>query len=436
MVGRREAKTSNGQEACTLCRRRLPRSAFPKAELSRGGSGHGRCRDCVAKEVCHGCQQLLPPSSLCASSKLCATCRGNAHVDRVLQTPKDEVTHCGALRAQGMDRESEYNLFLVCSRRGLHDRMLLRRILSYFRIPYVVSQNGFHYCELCDTSFPEAPICAGAKLQMMVDAQHANWKECPCADAKLPFLFGDSHVVSEVRQMRNGAWFFRTRTALRTILLPNADSHPRFESLWAPLSATDAARRPSPLAAHLSSNTHRELEESVVSRTSLLVSRAAHQISRELNENPSLSLSRFRAGLGLVDRFCSPCDVERAKRLERVRDADVPAKFLREHVGARDKELVWITTEALSVATAAYLQQHRATGKRGTGKRASGRAPKDPSSKAYCGSADSNRARPSESLEERHVDLGGSNAPVSQVIHVQHDRLISRQDDVHEVPVS
>ena len=57
-------------------------------------------------------------------------------------------------------------------------------------------------------------------------------------------------------------------------------------------------------------------------------------------------MSRFRAGLGLANRFCEPLHVESARKLERVRDLEIPVKFLREVLPGR-QEFLWITPEEL-----------------------------------------------------------------------------------------
>lgn len=369
MVGRREAKATSGQGHCPECGRRLPRSAFPKSELSGGGSG--RCRDCVAGLRCSGCQEQLPASNFDAGSRICRTCCGNTQVDRVLQTPKDEVTHFGSVCLQRLEREAEYTLLLVCTRMGLHDQMLLRNIFRFLRVPYITSQNGLHYCELCDTSFSETPIVVGSRLRMTMMSSAAKWTHCPCHTSKLRFTAGETHVVAEVKQVEDGTWFFKVQARGRGRAAIDAGPQPHFTPLWAPVSATNAAGRPPPLAEHLASETHRRLEDFLASGTALLVSHAALKISKQLQERVSLSLSRFKTGLGLVDQFCTPADVEQAERLERVRDAGIPAKFLRAHAGGQDRDLVWMTPEALAAATEAYEQRQRETGKR-SGRRACG----------------------------------------------------------------
>jgi len=368
-MGRRETKATSGQGQCSECGRRLPRSAFPKSELS--GAGGGRCRDCVVGVKCSGCQVYLGASRFDAGSRVCRTCSGNTQLDLVLQTPKDEVTHCGALRVQRLEREAEYALLLVCTRRGLHDQMLLRKVLSFLRVPYITSQNGLHYCELCDTSFSESPVAVGARLRMTMMSSAANWTHCPRYAAKLRFTAGETHVVNEVRKVEDGTWFFKVQAKVRGRAAMDAGPNPSFMPLWAPVSATDAAGQPSPLAEHLACETHRRLEDCVGLGTVVLVSQAALKISKQLQERVSLSLSRFKTGLGLVDRFCTPADVEQATCLERVRDAEIPAKFLRAYAGAQDRELVWMSRETLSAAMEAYEQKQLDMGKRS--RRASGR---------------------------------------------------------------
>mmetsp|Transcript_87449 Transcript_87449/g.276291 ORF Transcript_87449/g.276291 Transcript_87449/m.276291 type:complete len:508 (+) Transcript_87449:68-1591(+) len=370
------AKGTQGQ--CPDCRRRLPRSAFPKAELS-GGSG--RCRDCVIGFQCSGCQVYMPRASFEAGSRQCRTCRGNAQLDRLLGTPKDEVTHFGAMKALRLEREAEYALVLTCCRLGLHDEALLRRILGFLRVPFVTHQNGVHYCELCDTSFQEAPVSAGQRLRMAMASSEAKWVGCP--GGRLRFQAGESHGVAAVRQVSSGVWFFRTQARLRGRAAEDGSggtsssrggTQPQFMPLWAPLSATEAAGLPSPLAAHLASEAHCSREEAVTSGKRLLVSRAALSLSKELGERPTTTHSRFVAGLSIAGRFCTPEDVEKARRLERVRDAEVPLKFLRDcAVGGQGRELLWISPEAMLAAVDAYEQKLRSEGKRGAGANAAQR---------------------------------------------------------------
>merc|ERR1712060_812346 len=87
-------------------------------------------------------------------------------------------------------------------------------------------------------------------------------------------------------------------------------------SFWAPLSATLEGRKPPLLPKHLESSKHKEYEEAISLGRSLLVSRAAIELAGKLDERPTTSLSRFRAGLGITGRFCEPGDPERARRLE------------------------------------------------------------------------------------------------------------------------
>lgn len=70
-------------------------------------------------------------------------------------------------------------------------------------------------------------------------------------------------------------------------------------------------------------------------------------------------------GLGLTGRFCEPCDVEHASKLERVRDAKVTVKFLQEVLPGR-RDFVWITIQELREAEDLY--EKRRVSKRGTRK--------------------------------------------------------------------
>merc|ERR1712242_548161 len=119
-----------------------------------------------------------------------------------------------------------------------------------------------------------------------------------------------------------------------------------FKLLWAPVSATVEGQGSDPLTAHLRSDQHRAQAEAVVTGKVRLVSRAAMELSRALDECPTNSLSRFRMGLRLPGHLCSPTDVECARRLERVREASLPLKIVRELL-TEAHQLVWITPEQM-----------------------------------------------------------------------------------------
>lgn len=378
-MGRRgETKATGGQQQCPSCNRRLPRSAFTRIEL--GHNGAGRCRDCCARTRCQGCSEwLLPQYYSCSSDTRCKRCRGNVEVDKLLQTPKDEVTHFGPLHVLRLAREAEYALLLALNRKGLYEEMLLRRIVAFLRVPFVTTQNGVHYCELCDHSVPECPVTVGQKLKMAISSKAAPWAGCPFPSARLMFFPGESHTVVEACQGTDGSWFFKTQVKARgkpASEEPAGGPLPQFVALWAPVAATEIAGRPTPLAQHLATTAHKSLEESIVSGEKMLVHRAALTLSKKLGERPGISMSRFGVGLGISDRFCSQADVDKARRLERVRDAEVPLKFLREYFESLPKsawkpnlgvqgELLWLPPEKVVEAQDAY-EQH---GRRGGGKK-------------------------------------------------------------------
>lgn len=400
-----EAKAAGSSLQCPSCKRRRPRSAFTRIEL--GSNGLGRCRDCCFSARCRGCQEWLSPEHFESTSSgiawdFCKRCKMNTAVDKLLQTPKDEVTHFGPMRVLRLAREAEYALLLSLNRKGLYEEMLLRRIVAFLRVPFVTTQNGVHYCELCDHSFPEAPAAAGQRLKMTIASNSASWGGCPYPSARLQFLPGESHTAVEVCQGTDGSWFFKTQVKARG--KQASEEHaggvlPQFVALWAPVSATELGLRPSPQAQHLATEAHRGLEVPVLSGERLLLHRAALRLAKQLHERPGISLSRFVAGLGISERFCCPADVASAGKLERVRDVDVPLKFLREYFDGRPKdawrppglasflggpgrEILWLPPDQVMEAQDAYEQHgRRGAGRRGTGgargKRCSGARPDD-----------------------------------------------------------
>lgn len=371
---------------CTACRKSLPRSAFAKADLNRGGSG--RCRDCGQRACCKKCQVWLLPAQLDAKST-CQRCRENAQVDRLLQTPKDEVTHFGVESALRLDREAEHEMLMVCQKCGICERLVLQRILDFIRVPFVTTQNGMHFCELCDTTFGEVRVKRGQVVHIAVAPDRIDWTGSP--GSRLAVNVEDSHTVAELRKVSNDRWFFRTlatppNTAVREASSGSqtkprhlaadvmadvlADGYPKpspgtaFESFWAPLDSTVEGRELSPIAEHLNGKVHKDYETVVAEGSQLLVSRAALKLAKRLGEDPSMSLGRFRAGLGIVGRFCAAPDVEHAERLQRVRDVNIPVKFLREVLPTRT-DFLWITSGELWEAEEKYEQRRKRGSKKG-----------------------------------------------------------------------
>mmetsp|Transcript_69614 Transcript_69614/g.193738 ORF Transcript_69614/g.193738 Transcript_69614/m.193738 type:complete len:406 (-) Transcript_69614:64-1281(-) len=375
---------------CSGCGKRLPRSAFAKAELSRGGAS--RCRDCAQRVQCGGCSSWLLPAQIDAKAT-CRKCRENVQVDRLLKTPKDEVTHFGIERVLQLDRQAEHEILFACQRCGISERMVLQRILDFLRVPYVATHNGMHFCELCDTTFGEVVVNPGQRVRMATASNRINWAGCP--GPRLVFSLGDKHTVAELRKASNDRWFLRALAA--PLKPPGAIEHDAteqkhamvanhfvppveissdsacgiadscvhamtlsrsFESFWAPLDATVEGQQPPPLMEHLASSSHKFHEAAIAACEKVLVSRAAISLARKLGEEPVMALSRFRAGLGLEGRFCEPRHFELAAKLERVRDANIPVKFLRDALPAR-KDFLWITSAELWEAEEKYEQRRK-----------------------------------------------------------------------------
>lgn len=392
--GREINKKATTAPTCSVCEKDLPRSAFSKAELSRGGSS--RCRDCGLQKQCKGCNEWLLPALLDGRSR-CGKCRENAQVDRLLGTPKDEVTQFGVELALHLDREAEYQLLLVCLRCGLYERMVLQIILDFLRVPFVTTHNGIHFCELCDETFPEVAVKHGQLVQMATLNKEVDWTGCP--GPRLPFHPNETYTVAELAKASNDRWFFRTRAksqeslvkplelqsensaasphsfkpparaTARTVVsdvcntcsLENvSDVHTlsEFQSFWAPLDATVEGRQASPSVVHLNSTIHKAHEAEVAEGRKVLVSRAAIKLATKLGEEATLTLSRFRTGLCLAGRFCEPHHAQLAEQLERVRDVGIPVKFLREVLPAR-QDFLWITPDEFWEAQEKYEMRRK-----------------------------------------------------------------------------
>merc|ERR1712023_388608 len=96
------------------------------------------------------------------------------------------------------------------------------------------------------------------------------------------------------------------------------------------------------LKEHLKQSLHLSTEASVTDGSICLVSREAKKLAAGLQERATISLSRFRAGLGISGRFCALTDVKCAKQLYRVRDLDIPAKLLREVLPEDRQQAMWV----------------------------------------------------------------------------------------------
>eukprot|EP00930_Biecheleria_cincta_P096655 TRINITY_DN88477_c0_g1_i1.p1 TRINITY_DN88477_c0_g1~~TRINITY_DN88477_c0_g1_i1.p1 ORF type:complete len:397 (-),score=45.87 TRINITY_DN88477_c0_g1_i1:114-1304(-) len=390
VYGRRDTSNINKAQSpaatfnCSICAKYLPRSAFAKAELARGGSS--RCRDCSNRSQCGGCRLWLLPAQLGAKSK-CLKCQENAQVDRFLQTPKDEVTHFGVERALQLDRDAEHELLLACHKCGLSERMVLQNILDFLRVPYVTTKNALHFCDLCDETFRELAVVQGQTVHMAAPVK--DWTGCP--DPRLAFDLGEAYTIAELIKSSQDRWFFRTLTMPRKRAISRSepkrvvtttdnkfsppDRHdgspvlgvlPTFESFWAPIDATEEGRLVSPLMKHLSGSGHKAHEAAVAAGDKLLVSRAAIKLAKNLgNEGSAVSLSRFRDGLGLAGRFCEPKDVELARKLERVRDIEIPVKFLRTIFPQR-QQFLWISPDEFWEAESKYEQRQKQGTRKGS----------------------------------------------------------------------
>lgn len=336
----------------------------------------------------------LLPAQLNPRSR-CRKCQENAQVDKLLQTPKDEVTQFGVEHALRLDREAEHEVLLTCQKCAICERMVLQRILDFLRVPFVTTQNGMHYCELCDIAFGELVVAQGQRVHMSSSHDQIDWKGCP--GPRLAFNITENFSVAELRKARNDRWFFRTlvappkptgvaklvpveaeasefappgrqggsssSNALAGSDVPSTTPSQTFTSFWAPLDATVEGGLPSPLMEHLNSTNHKNYEAVVVAGKQTLVGRAAIKLARHFGEEPTLALSRFRAGLGITGRFCEPQHVELAAKLERVRDTGIPVKFLREVLPLR-QDFLWITPAELWEAE----EKHEQRRKRGTRK--------------------------------------------------------------------
>lgn len=349
---------------CPKCHTALPRSAFSKAALN-AKSGTGPCRGCQDGIRCAGCQEWRAPSEFQephSSAPRCGRCLNNAQIDKLLGTPKDEVTHFGAAAAMRLQREAEYALLLVCVRHELHERLVLKRIMEFLRVPYITSYGGNHYCELCDETFED--ILAKRHVRMSCPMNSADWAGCP--GQRLRYSPGEGFDVAEFRKVAGERWFFRTQVL--QWMLDRGDGQPSqkpwVEDRWAPLSAVaEEGKQPSRLPEHLRSQQHRCLEAALEAGEKCLVNRAALAMAKKRGEDPSVSLSRFRDGMRVSGRFCTPKDVEAASALERVRDLGAPPRVLRDVLGSNEagRQVLWLSPEE-----AQRVEEQMHQGKRGS----------------------------------------------------------------------
>lgn len=337
-------------------------------------AGRTTCRDCARTVECRICSAV--PRGSRKATQICQRCSESLQVDKFLQTPKDEVTHFGALEALRLRRETTVTVLMVCCRSGLWEQPILQRIVEFARVPFVTSRNCMHYCELCDAAFDECPVKRGQQVQMADPNLAVRWEGCP--GERLKYFAGDRFSAVDLFRALSGEWFFKVQVQDRRKLAPESEQAPEvrdtaaldteeltkqrpcWKTCWAPLGATVEGRRPSPLMAHLQSKLHLELSTVVESGQACLISQAALNVAARLGERPETSLSRFREGLGLQGQLCSPADVDRALKLERVRDAQLPAKFL------RGGHSLWLTREIMLELEEEHQQQKK--GGRGRGK--------------------------------------------------------------------
>jgi len=256
-----------------------------------------------------------------------------------------------------LQRGAEYELMLVCNRHGVHEPSVLQNIVSFNRVPFVVSYGGMHHCELCDEAFSEVPTLH--RVRMVERPRLTDWAGCPGDPLAVQPCF--TFAVSEVRRSGNGNWFFRTlaRQPEKKTQESSSKAFPCFKSYWAPLSQTFEGQEPSTLSKHLASESHMRFETKLAESSSALVSHAALTVSKKLHELPSTSLSRFRDGLGLSERFCTATEMQLALQLIRVRDLNVSTKLLREMLPEK-KQFSWLTLEEME-----HLECQQQRGKKG-----------------------------------------------------------------------
>lgn len=84
------------------------------------------------------------------------------------------------------------------------------------------------------------------------------------------------------------------------------------------------------LGSHLQYGHHCALLASLARGDYVLVSHEAIAMSKQRDESVRVSLSRFRDGLGIRGRFCSPLDCKLAKNLRQVKTLDFPEAFVKE----------------------------------------------------------------------------------------------------------
>lgn len=294
----------------------------------------------------------------------CKDSKDSVQIDKMLQTPKDEVTRFGPLEALQLRLQVDLTFLLVCYRRGLWDRPILQRILEMSRPPFITSHNFMHYCEVCDVVFEECALRPGQKLHASVPSRSAVWDGCP--GGRLKFIEGECFTAAEIRKTSNGAWFFKAevrhypRRGEEGVV--EDQFAPMFKFLWAPVFAFAEGRQADLLAAHLRIPQHAARAEAVTIGQAHLLSRAASLLARDLGESTATSLSRFRTGLGLQLHLCSSADVERARRLESLKNAQLPLKMVQE-VFPEAKQLVWITPEQLMDLEEENQQRRRQKGR-------------------------------------------------------------------------
>lgn len=296
----------------------------------------------------------------------CRKCRENEQVDRFLRTPKDEVTHFGPFDVLCVQREAEHSMLLACHRHGLWERLVLQRILDFVRVPFVTSHSGMHYCELCDKTFSDLAVKQGQQVRMSIPDTQADWSGCP--GLRLTFNTGDTYTVAELLKIDTAArWFFKVLKPIgkERVKHQGSGAHDmRFGAFWAPLDASAQGEQPSQLLEHLQGTAHKTHEQAIGSGSILLVSHAAIKLASKLGEPPRTTMSRFRVGLGLTSRFCEASHVERAAKLERVRNLDIPVKFLRETLSWM-QDFLWIAPEELREVEDKYKKRKSRCSRKG-----------------------------------------------------------------------
>jgi len=111
------------------------------------------------------------------------------------------------------------------------------------------------------------------------------------------------------------------------------------------------------LGSHLQYGHHCSVLASLTKGDTVLLSQEAIDMGKQRDECVSVSLSRFRVGLGIHGRFCSPLDVKLAKNLRQVSSLEFPEAFVKEML-PRHRSL-WITPAEYNKMNNEYQQRKK-----------------------------------------------------------------------------